>query len=127
MKFHEHLPDSTYAIRGYSDDGITVNDRILTSSFIITPDHLIESWKPHRYSDLSSNDLAQLIQFKPEIILLGTGKRLHIPQSELLSSILLKGIGFEAMDTFAACRCYSILASEERKVVAGMIVEMPDR
>ncbi len=33
------------------------------------------------------------------------------------------GIGFEIMDTAAACRTYNILVSEQRRVVAGIIQE----
>jgi uncharacterized protein len=36
---------------------------------------------------------------------------------------MLRGIGMETMDTFAACRTFNILAGEGRKVAAALLVE----
>ncbi|MFB0916174.1 MAG: MTH938/NDUFAF3 family protein, partial [Burkholderiaceae bacterium] len=33
------------------------------------------------------------------------------------------GIGIETMDTLAACRTYNVLASEDRHVIAALIIE----
>jgi uncharacterized protein len=32
------------------------------------------------------------------------------------------GIGFEAMDTFAACRTYNVLCMEGRRVLAALLI-----
>jgi uncharacterized protein len=33
------------------------------------------------------------------------------------------GVGFEAMDTAAACRTFNVLASEGRAVLAALIID----
>ena len=123
MKLEINPDNSTYVIRSYTDKGIRVNDHILTQSFVIMPDQLIQNWQPDRFSDLCSNDLELIVDLDPEIIILGSGKNLSFPEISLTASIRSKGIGFEVMDTYAACRCYSILVSEGRNVAAGIILE----
>ncbi|MHB9051095.1 MAG: MTH938/NDUFAF3 family protein, partial [Thiomonas delicata] len=44
------------------------------------------------------------------------------PPPSLLQPLMAQGIGFEVMNTAAACRTYNILASEGRRVVAGLVV-----
>ena len=41
---------------------------------------------------------------------------------QLIGAVLSRGIGCEVMDTGAACRTYNILASEDRKVVAALLL-----
>jgi uncharacterized protein len=33
-----------------------------------------------------------------------------------------RGIGFETMDTFAACRTYNVLSMEGRRVLAALLI-----
>ena len=58
---------------------------------------------------------------RPEVILLGTGSRLHFPHPSLTHPLQLAGIGLEAMDTVAACRTYNILMAEGRQVLAALL------
>ena len=55
-------------------------------------------------------------------LLLGTGARQRFPHPSLLRPLASARIGFEVMDTHAACRTYSILVSEGRKVAAALFV-----
>jgi len=43
----------------------------------------------------------------------------------LLAPLLARRIGLEAMDSFAACRTYNILAGEGRNVVLALIIAPP--
>jgi uncharacterized protein len=60
---------------------------------------------------------------EPKIILVGTGTRLHFPPAEILSPLIERNIGFEIMDTPAACRTFTVLMSEDRQVVAALILD----
>jgi uncharacterized protein len=60
---------------------------------------------------------------KPELIIIGTGKRQHFPKPELLKILIAAKIGFEVMDSQAACRTYNILVGEGRQVLLALIVE----
>ena len=67
--------------------------------------------------------LDALIAIEPEtrIIVLGTGETQVFPDPALYFAVIGRGIGFEVMDTGAACRTYNILISEGRRVVAGLM------
>jgi uncharacterized protein len=64
-----------------------------------------------------------MVDLKPELILIGTGSRQHFPKPELLKALIQAKIGFEIMDSQAACRTYNILVGEGRRVLLALIVE----
>ena len=99
--------------------------RTITGSVVITPEALIEPWTPTAVSTLLVAHLQQVLEFQPEIVLLGTGRRLHFPAAELMHACYQAGAGFEVMDTGAACRTYNILTGEGRRVVAALFMIEP--
>ncbi len=123
MKLEQNNIDSKYVIQSYNEEGIQVNDEKMTRSFIIMSDRLLRSWQPDNISVLKPSDLEIIVDLEPEIILLGSGNKLSFPEAALIAPVTSKNIGFEVMDTYAACRCYSILISEGRNVAAALILE----
>ena len=63
------------------------------------------------------------VAWSPEVILLGTGSQCKIPSQDMLAHFLKKTIGFEFMDTPAACRTFAALTSEQRRVAALLILD----
>lgn len=122
MILSEDQSDATYQIQRISADNITINGQIYSNSLIISPDRLITDWKPTNIETLTDDDLRLLLEFHPEIILLGTGKHSIIPSAKKLAPLLEKQFHVECMSTAAACRTYTVLISEGRKVVAGLII-----
>ena len=116
-------PDFRYFLRGVTAEGILVNDRRLTRSFILAPNHLGEDWRPRQAAELTAADMAPLLALAPSVVLLGTGSRLEFPSQEVMAACLTRGIGIEAMDNAAAARTFNVLATEGRKVVAGFILQ----
>lgn len=116
------IPVDQYHIQSYRAGVITVNNEHYKNSFIISPKKLITDWPPESFSDLATHHIQQIISLQPEIIILGTGASLHFPAPELIADIFKLDIGFEVMDTGAACRCYNLLVSEARKVAAGLLM-----
>jgi uncharacterized protein len=55
-------------------------------------------------------------------VLLGTGDHQVFPAAEIMASFLRRGIGVEPMDNAAAARTHTILAGEDRQVVAAFIL-----
>jgi uncharacterized protein len=53
---------------------------------------------------------------------LGTGQRQIFPAASFRAQFLGAGIGFEVMDTGAACRTFNVLVAEQRRVVALLMV-----
>ena len=101
---------------------MTINNKQYSDSLIVTPEQLISPWEPDNHEDLDQGHIEFLINMKPEIILLGTGKKLSFPHPSLIAIAMQNGIGFEVMDTGSACRTFNVLASEDRNVLAALLM-----
>lgn len=113
---------ASFQIRAYQPGSITVNDQTYQQSLIISAEQLIPHWKPQSLAELSVADWAAVLALKPTLIILGTGKRFQLPPPSLLTPIYEQRIGVESMDTGAACRTYTALAAEGRRVVAALLI-----
>jgi uncharacterized protein len=108
-------------IRNYQPGKIETEQGSYTNSIIITGQH-IEIWRPTCWAELTEGDVVQLIQCNPKIVLIGTGAHLQFTSPALFQRLIEKNIGYEIMDTAAACRTYNVLMTENRAVVAGLLV-----
>lgn len=122
MKMHLDTTAGAHRISGYGAGYVSVGERRLTRSFVVTPVELIIDWKPQRMEELDEAALDVVAKLRPAIVLLGTGGAQCFPASSLLAPMLAEGIGVEVMTTAAACRTYNILVAEERPVAAAMFV-----
>lgn len=111
-----------YVIQGYDRSGVMINDQRFESSLILTPVLLTAHWPPRTLEELQIEHLQPLLELAPELVLLGTGLELDFPQAEINGVFINAGIGFEVMDTAAACRSFMVLASEARHVAAALII-----
>lgn len=94
----------------------------MKSSFILTPNQIIEQWQYSAVSEWSLESFKLLISQQPELVILGTGKNLTFPDHQALQSFHQAGIGVEVMNTASACRTFNVLVSENRFVVAGLLI-----
>ncbi len=122
MQIAHELLDFRYVLRGVSRDGVLLNERLLSASFILSPNQLIETWPVSEHRPLQASDLDPLLALGPELIVIGTGTRLHFPAPAVHAAALTHGIGIEFMDNAAAARTFNLLAGESRRVVAGFVV-----
>lgn len=122
MKLTRHTAGGHHEIRSVAPDCIRVDEEELTSSFVLSPDRLIPSWPPRRLDQVTDEHWETLLELEPEVVLLGTGDRIHFPDARVFARFQSRGIGFEVMDTAAACRTYNVLVSEERRVVAALML-----
>lgn len=123
MRLHSTPTAGLLAITAYDATTISVNGRTLSQSFILTPERLIEDWRPAAFEALNEADMAVLATLDCPIVLLGTGLRQRFPAPALLQPLLERRIGVEVMDSFAACRTYNVLLAEGRAVAAALILE----
>lgn len=127
MKFSEDYGNSQYALTGYDDHYIQVNQTRHEQSLIITPSDLVTEWGPSTPEELMNKVVMQtLIDLKPEIVLLGTGRRIHFPPPEILALFSQHQVGLEVLDSASACRTFNILLSEGRVVAAGLLMPCSD-
>jgi len=110
-------------IRAYAAGRITINEETIAASVVVAADRIIRDWLPRTFGELEPRHLARLEELRPEVIVLGTGARLRFPGAEFTAGLLSQGIGVEIMDTHAACRTYNILLSEDRRVVAALLMD----
>ncbi len=122
MKLHPANFDHQYIFTGYGDGYILINQIRYEKNLIVMPDRLIEDWSAISVSQLETQHFENLISFKPEIIILGTGITHQFPNQSLLSQLTKMGIGIEVMDTKACCRTYNILVEEGRRVAAALLI-----
>ena len=122
MQLTLERPDHAYVLRSADGACALVNDRRLTSSFILAPDALIEDWPAAAIGLLTPELLRPLLELEPQVIVLGSGERQAFAPAITQAACLQAGVGFEVMNNAAAARTFNILAGEGRRVVAGFIV-----
>ncbi len=115
--------ESHYQIRAYKPGFLRVNDKVYTTSIILTANELIENWQPDDISKLTADSLQPVIDLHIDILLIGTGDKLIFPKMEIYGHLINHGIGVEIMDTSAACRTFNALSAENRRVAAALIVK----
>jgi len=123
LKLQSDPHSGANTITGYGDGYVEINKTPYAHAVVLSSDGAISEWPVQNFESLESKDFSQLIDLKPELIIIGTGKRQRFPKPELLKSLISAKIGFEVMDSQAACRTYNILVGEGRKVVLALIVE----
>jgi uncharacterized protein len=122
MKFHLARSQGRNLFTGYGPGYVSVNDRRYEASLVVAPDHEVAAWDAPSFDALTAAHFEGLLELKPEIVILGTGDSLRFPHPSITRALAEAAVGFEAMDTKAACRTYNILMSEGRAVVAAIIV-----
>ncbi len=129
MQVRREQSNGIYTVHAFHGDEVVLNSTrpgellSLSSSFIITPELLHHEWPPVSLAQASAEDMALLAELEADVLLLGTGEILHFPGTEQLATLISLGIGYEIMNSAAACRTYNILAAEGRRVAAAVIIE----
>jgi len=122
MKFTLDRPGTPHVVRGYAPGHLRIGEREYARSVIVSAATLIDDWRPQHVGELTAADLERALALKPEVLLLGSGARQVFPARELLVQLYDARIGFEVMDTGAACRTYNVLVGEGRAVAAALII-----
>ncbi len=123
MKLQSDPHSGANTITGYGDGYVEINKTPYAHAVVLSSDGAISEWSAQSFDNLEAHHFSQLVDLKPELILIGTGKRQRFPKPELLKALISAKIGFEIMDSQAACRTYNILVGEGRQVLLALIVE----
>ena len=123
MKLQSDPHSGANTITGYGDGYVEINKTPYAHAVVLSSDGAISEWSAQSFENLEAHHFSQLIDLKPELILIGTGKRQRFPKPELLKALISAKIGFEIMDSQAACRTYNILVGEGRQVLLALLVE----
>lgn len=122
MELSLERPDDILFVRRVGERSITVVDRELFRSFLLSPRRAIEGWPVSDAGMLDATHVDTVLTLEPELVVLGTGTRQVFPAAAFMAGFLRRGIGIEVMDNAAAARTYDLLAGEGRHVVAAFIL-----
>ncbi len=121
MDITQDFADAKFVITGYEPDRVFINNEPQQHSFIVCPESLITPWKVTDIKHLNETTLVSIFENPPEIMIIGTGESLLLPEPKIIALFAKHQIGLETMNTNAACRTYGILIADGRKTTAGII------
>ena len=113
---------STVTIRQVEPGAIKIGDEKVSENVLIFRNEIERGIPLHDVAALQEQDLDELLAKGPEIVILGTGWQTQRPPRDLVFAMARRGIGFESMDTPAACRTFNILIGEGRDAAAILII-----
>jgi uncharacterized protein len=122
MRFAQDSTSGINVIRAYGNGEIRVNEDVYRGALILSATTVIVDANIQNLDDLIGLGLARTLALEPEVVLLGTGPRQIFPAASFGAEFLRVGIGFEVMDTSAACRTFNVLVGEQRRVAAMLLV-----
>ncbi|MDI9239241.1 MTH938/NDUFAF3 family protein [Lysobacter sp. LF1] len=122
MQLNLEHPDQEFYLRAADGVSARVNERQLTTSFILSPSHLAEGWPVRDVKAMTPQDLDAVLALAPEVVLLGSGATQAFPPAAVVAACLRQGVGLETMTNAAAARTFNVLASEGRRVVAAFVL-----
>ena len=120
MHFTEDQPSGNHIINEYDEISVTINREQFLSSLYVSPDTLIRDLPIKSHKDLNDKSLQIILDLKPELVIIGTGPKQIFTHPSIMGLFADHNIGLEIMNHASACRTYTILSAEQRKV--GMIL-----
>lgn len=126
MKLSQEAVSEYNQIHSYDNGQVVIRPQHQTrldtieSNFILTRDHLITDWTVRQIETISAEQLAELEQLDPEVILFATGSGVCLEFQKIAQSLMQSHIGVEFMELGAACRTFNLLVSEQRKVLLAV-------
>ena len=122
MKFQPDRAEGVNLISRQEPHCLWVNAQAHTRSVLVPWQGAAETWPVDAIEQLAVQHFELVLALKPELVIFGSGTRLQFIKPALYLPLIERRIGFETMDTAAACRTYNVLASEGRAVVAALLV-----
>lgn len=123
MKFSELSDPRIARIEAYDATHFRINGQCFHHPVLLLPEAKVQPWPLHGPAALELTDLEALFNSQPQVLLIGVGADPSPPSPAVLAASATRGIGLEWMGTGAACRTYNLLASEGRRVAAGLFLD----
>jgi hypothetical protein len=104
-------------IESFNFGTIVIDGEEISHDIIIYPDRIDASWWRMKAHSLEKEDLTNVIEFEPEVLIVGTGAngRMRFPE-ETQDYIKSKGIELIISDTSRACEDYNKLKDKKKTV-----------
>jgi uncharacterized protein len=121
MRFNREPGSASNVVRSYGGGELRVNEAVYRGAIILSASTVLSEPNFQKLDDLIGMDVSRVLRLEPELVLLGTGAQQIFPPASFGAQFLRAGIGFEVMDTGAACRTFNVLVGEQRRVVAMLL------
>lgn len=118
---HDPGDTNSYHIESYTAGKIKISGEFYHNNLIVSKKEVI-LWQPKVLAELTADDLYPALELHPQVLLLGTGEQLTFPPVSIFRHCIEQKIGYEVMNTLAACHTYTILMAEGRNVVAALFI-----
>jgi uncharacterized protein len=108
-----------HTLQSYGADGFKVDGQMHATHLLLSPT-LLQSFS----GELTAEALEPLLTHQPriEFLIIGMGASLKPTPPALRNALRQRGISVDSMDTGAACRTYSVMQSEGRRVGAVLLL-----
>ena len=123
MKLQSDPQSNLNTITGYGNGFVEINAIAHSKAILLTPSGDPTPWPVVSFDQLDENHFSQMVALKPELVIIGTGNRQRFPKPALLKPLMQARIGFEVMNSQAACRTYNVLMSEGRQVLLALLLD----
>jgi uncharacterized protein len=115
--------NSAITVRQVEPGQLRIGNELVRNNVLLTADREIRKWTIGDIDKLAESDLDEILTAAPEMIVVGSGWKAVFPPRDVVFALARRSVGFEIMDTPAACRTFNILINEGRRAAAALIVE----
>ncbi len=122
MALHLLTDGNRNLFTGHGEGYVAINDKRFEQAVVVMAGAVRTDWPATDFASLDAAHFNYFLELKPDVLLFGTGAKQQFARPELYRELIKAGIGIEFMNTPAACRTYNILAAEERKVIAAVLL-----
>ena len=122
MKFQPDSAAGVNLVTRHEPGRLWVGATPYTHSVLVPWEGEVLSWPAATLEALTETHFEQIAALRPDVVIFGSGARLRFVSPALLRPLMALRIGIETMDTAAACRTYNVLVSEQRRVVAALLL-----
>jgi len=122
LKFQPDRLDGVNVVSAFAPGQIVVNAQPWDGSVIVPWRGEVQAWPPRKPDALAAHHVEALLQHRPEVVIYGSGASLRFAHPSIMRALIDARIGYETMDSAAACRTYNVLATEGRRVLLAVLV-----
>ncbi len=108
-------------IKSYGFGRIEIDGKVYTSDVIIYDDHVDSSWWRKEGHYLQVEDIKEILNAKPDVIVLGMGKYGTMKVSnDVIKELESRSIEFIYANTDEACKRHNEMISGEKRVITAL-------
>ncbi|MCP3675972.1 MAG: hypothetical protein GY829_16110 [Gammaproteobacteria bacterium] len=123
MQFQEDRNRTLIKINVWEPGILTINGNKHQDNLIFTESEILTFPLPNTVQQLTAANVDGFCNIGSDIFILGTGMKQVFPNRDVLEAATRHNIAIEVMDTRTACRIFTLLASEGRKILTILFID----